>query len=849
MAAYDRPLAGFCELGDRYHEALVRMTASFLQALAGDFRNAVKGGEQAVAIFREIGDRRTEAVARSNLAGAYDVTGQVAQARVHYEGALMIAREFGQTAQEALRENNLGWLETSAANWQAALDRYRPALAKFRKLGDRRREALVLNNLGVVYGGLGQWDEAVRLYESALAIRRATGDQAGAATTLTALGRAHAALRRTGEALGAYRQALEMIALSKDRRAETGVRLLLGELHLQERRIAEGREAFGRALELAREVEDRRAEARALVGQAKLELLAGDAASARSLAAQAVPLLESAGARVYLAAALETVSRALAKEGRLGEAQAAVERALLLIEGSRGSAEFQDRAAYLATTQETFAYYAGLLVRSGQHERALEASERARARSLVEMLRESGAGIRSGADPVLLAREREILESLNAKGERLLPLMGRDSPRKTALESEIQDLESTLAGIQSQIRRQSPRYASLTMPSPVTANQIRESLLDDSTVLLEYALGDERSYLWICSRGGLQTVELPPRARIEEAANNAMRRVTPRAGDELTAALSNLSEMVLVPAAPYLRSKRLAIVPDGALQRTAFAMLPLAGEPLIARHEVVILPSATALAVLREESANRPAPARGLALFADPVFDAADPRVRTRNPAVAAAAQPAERILEHSAGSSEAAPLRIPRLVYSREEGDAIFRLAPPQSVRVAGFAANRTAATSPEIGSYRFLHFATHGYLDTANPGLSALVLSLVGEDGRPTAGFLRATDIYNMRLSADLVVLSACQTALGKEIRGEGVMGLTRAFFYAGVPRAVVSSWNVDDRATARLMPDFYRRMLRDGLRPSAALRQAQLELRKDPRWSSPYYWAAFAQHGDWK
>ena len=158
-------------------------------------------------------------------------------------------------------------------------------------------------------------------------------------------------------------------------------------------------------------------------------------------------------------------------------------------------------------------------------------------------------------------------------------------------------------------------------------------------------------------------------------------------------------------------------------------------------------------------------------------------------------------------------------------------------------------AATSPELGRYRYVHFATHGYIDSERPGLSALVLSLVDKDGRPQDGFLRANEIYNLSLPAELVVLSACQSGLGKEVRGEGLIGLTRGFMYAGTPRVVVSLWNVNDRATSELMARFYTRMLKGGERPAAALRRAQVEMLEGGRWASPYYWAAFTLQGEWR
>jgi len=173
----------------------------------------------------------------------------------------------------------------------------------------------------------------------------------------------------------------------------------------------------------------------------------------------------------------------------------------------------------------------------------------------------------------------------------------------------------------------------------------------------------------------------------------------------------------------------------------------------------------------------------------------------------------------------------------------------PHEGMEALDFEASRETAMSKDLGQYRIVHFATHGLLDNEHPELSGLVLSMVGPDGKPQNGFLDLEDIYNLTLPADLVVLSACETGLGKEINGEGLVGLTRGFMYAGASRVVASLWQVDDAATAELMGAFYRAMLVDRLRPAAALRQAQIELMKQKRWHDPYYWAAFTLQGEWK
>jgi CHAT domain-containing protein len=192
----------------------------------------------------------------------------------------------------------------------------------------------------------------------------------------------------------------------------------------------------------------------------------------------------------------------------------------------------------------------------------------------------------------------------------------------------------------------------------------------------------------------------------------------------------------------------------------------------------------------------------------------------------------------------------LPRLPFTRREATAVLSLVPPaQRKEALDFNASRRAVLNADLGKYRFVHFATHGLLNSFHPELSGIVLSMVDDQGREQDGFLSTADVFNLSLAADLVVLSGCRTGLGKEIRGEGIAGLTRAFMYAGAPRVVASLWNVNDAATAPLMKRFYQEMLGPKrLAPAAALRAAQLSLQKEPRWSSPYYWAAFVIQGEW-
>jgi len=270
------------------------------------------------------------------------------------------------------------------------------------------------------------------------------------------------------------------------------------------------------------------------------------------------------------------------------------------------------------------------------------------------------------------------------------------------------------------------------------------------------------------------------------------------------------------------------------------------GEPLLVRHEVVILPSASAIATIRSPLPDRRAPDRTLALLADPVFQPGDSRATGAGVAASPLAPP-PRDLTRSAAETAT---RLERLEYTGEEARRIASLVPPSQALVAlGLDATRERAMAGDLGRYRFVHFATHALVNTRHPDLSGIVLSTVAPGGAARDGFLRLPDIYNMQLSADVVVLSACQTALGRDVRGEGIVGLTRGFLHAGARSVLSTLWEVRDKQTSELMAQFYEGMLRDGLAPGAALRKAQLRAMRDPASSAPFFWASFVMHGDWR
>jgi CHAT domain-containing protein len=623
---------------------------------------------------------------------------------------------------------------------------------------------------------------------------------------------------------------------------------------------------------------------------------------------QALRIVRELGDRPEEAAALLGIGQVEQRQGNLTLARQAIEQAIGIIESVRANITGQGlRASYFASRRDYYESYVDVLME--QHRQrpsaafdaeAFAVSERARARSLLELLTESHVDIRQGVEPALLERERSMQQRLNARAAAQADLLNRNhtSAQAEAAAKEIASITDEYEEIRAQIRKSSPRYAALTQPRPLNLTEIQQQTLDPDTMLLEYSLGDNASYLFVVSHTSITSYQLPKRAEIEAATRRAYELLTapqPRPGEteaKLQARIKEadasywpqaaaLSQLLLGPAASQLGSKRLLIVADGALQYLPFGALPVPetegqrdremgrrGErrmgrqgdrenpqsairnpqsctPLMVEHEIVHLPSASALAALRRELAGRQPASKAVAVLADPVFSADDARVKPGGKAQAGEGKPSDltRAVNDVRGE-------LGRLLMTRDEAEAILSVTPRNAGLAAlDFRANRATATGDELSNYRIVHFATHGLLNSEHPELSGLALSLVDEQGRPQDGFLRLHDIFNLRLPAELVVLSACRTGLGKEVKGEGLVGLTRGFMYAGAARVVASLWRVDDAATAELMKRFYRRMLQDGMRPAAALRAAQIEMWKKPQWQSPFYWGGFVLQGEWK
>ncbi len=747
---------------------------------------------------------------------------------------------------------------------QAAVELTERGLALSREVGNREHEGSALNNLGVEYKELGDYEKGILYLTQALDIQRETDDRRGEAIVLNNLGGCYLLSGDLTKAEELYLQSIALRRQVKDRRGEANTLNNLGQVYDRHENHAKAVQYLEQALKLRRELGDKTGEAITLRNLAKSYGAMGEKDKAVEYYATANALAKQLGDRRVEADSAYGLALAERERGELDRAIETVEGGLALVEQTRNELVNPElRVTYLASVLRYYELYTELLAERYERSKdgrdlalALEAGERARARGLVELLREARVNIKQDVDPKLVEEAQDLQERLSLQYRRRTAALVQNAKPETLakITNEINSLTTGLETVQVKIRRDNPRYADLTQGTTLSAREI-QSLLDDQTALLEYSLGERRSFLWLVTNDSIRMFVLPPRAQVERAAREFYDATVSRdrAKRAKAAGLSDgLGQMLLAPIADAVGDRRLAIVADGVLQFVPFAALRPGSSKSGAQsflgetNEVVSLPSASVLAELRRNSTRVSAPEMTVAVFADPIFEASDPRlgkVAVGTPA-AARTDVGRALRDFNAGES------LPRLLSSREEARSISAFAQKtQAVFNLDFDASRENAMGATLSDYRVLHFATHGLLDDAHPEFSGLVFSLYGRDGKARDGFLRLEHIYNLHLNSDLVVLSACQTALGKDVRGEGLIGLTRGFMYAGARRVVATLWKVDDAATAEFMRRFYQNFLQKRLPPSVALRQAQSEMRKVLRFRDPYFWAGFTLQGDWK
>lgn len=710
--------------------------------------------------------------------------------------------------------SGLAYAFDESGSFESALTHYQRALAYFEQAKDERGKYRMLMSMGYTNLMVGDLDSARKYLEQAIGGLKLELD----------VSECNEYLARLDVATGHRKEALERLTPLPAFYESTGnlrdaaqVRLLIGEIYQTELDAKAAEREYQQALSIFRRLSDRVGEAASSFALGKLEL-----------ANRNYELSEQ-----YLRTSIDHSEN---------------------VRRSSSSREFS--VALSAKTHERYEAYIECLMAqhklkpgAGFEVKAFEASEKARARSLIDFLAETRTDLFGQVDPVVSKEEKRLRTAIRAKEDYRISLLETDY-KKTELqlvEQELRDLRDQYAGKLKEISAKSSAFNSLTNVGRSSLKDIQEDVVRSAEdLLLEYQLGANGSYVWAITGSSIKVYELPGREVISDAVRSVY-RVASKAPDaaaskELDDATAKLGEMVLGPLAEHPSVRRLIVVTDSALSFIPFQLLQVNKQPLIAGYEVINVPSASVLVQLRDEARSRQPAEELLAAFGDSVFS-------TRGAVVQQTDNDWRSSLRDFELSDDSTPVDVQELFYAKVELANLKRLAGTGSLMSTRYDATRDRLEHTDLSKYSILHLATHGFLNSKKPGRSGVLLSLVDREGKPIDGYMSLNDIYSLRAPVDLVVLSACRTGLGKEIRGEGLIGLTRGFMYAGASSVVASLWTVDDEATAELMKRFYENMITKDMSPASALRAAQNSIRNEPRWSSPYYWAAFTIQGDYQ
>lgn len=817
------------------------------------YDDVTKKAEEALALSLKIGDKGRQARSLTYVALGTFHAGRTEEAIEPFKQSAALAAEAGDRRFQLLALNSAATLLGESGRFEEALYFYDQSLALCREQKDSRSEVTLLNNIARIHIRTRDYSKAQRLLQTSLELAQSLNEPRLEHGVFVVLGSMEAG-RGNGElALSYGERALRLESAGTPPSAKYQLRNGLAIAHLELGNLDKSAEASQQALELARSLKIPLAEATVLGNLADLQLKRGKSGESFALSSLALTLLRRTGSDpVHEATILYTHAQAQRALGKPEEALASLRNAMALLERARQLFVPTEaaRAALFAGKGDVFLAAIDLLVSLGKEDEALAVSESYHARAFLDSLVESRADLRRVLPKELLDKEKSILARISGV-QRELWQEEIPREREQQLKKELATAEDALEEFQLEVRRSNPRYADLKYLQPFTYQRIQRELLDSDTALIEYVVGEEKSFAWFVSKDKISYVALPPKKELTRLVGDYRKSLAERvpaiAAKQSVASLKlqgrQLYQVLLHPFDTRLASvRKLIIVPDNALAYLPFETLVAdsssAGKGegsnayyLVERFALAYAPSASALAAVR--SMESQAGSRGIIAFGDPVYNGPGSE-KTASPDGSRLSYYTERGFD------------LRRLPYTRNEVTSIGALFPATDRQVfLGAEANEQNVKREKLDRYRYIHFAAHGVVDEENPARSGIILSLEGSEKED--GILQTTEIMRLKLNADLVTLSACRTGLGKVVSGEGVLGLTRAFLYAGTRSVAVSLWNVNDTATAELMKAFYRNLKR-GMSKDEALRQAKLELLngKQAAWRHPYFWASFVLVG---
>jgi CHAT domain-containing protein len=817
---------------------------------------AAAKAQEAITLSQNSGDLARLSRSHFHLGSALNHAGRVEQAIEHFKQASQIAGQAGDVTWQAMSLNTAATLLTGAGLSEEALYFYNQSLLLWRAQKSLWNEAFVLQQMAPLYAYNGNPAQTELNYQEALRLIRlhnATGKDDKGLEKYILLQTAAVELARGNLA--------QAIVIAENYRAQetpnakayekVEIRINLSNLYLLARKYEQAVTVAEELLALARQVRIPQVEAQALAQLAWANFNLGKAAEALPLITQAVALLQRSGGGRHEGEFLSYLAEIQAATGQREQALESYQRTIQTIERERATMIPTEmaKANLVAIRHSVFTRAIDFLVTQNRAEEALEIAEKYHARAFLDVLAESRIDLRKDLNAAQKKQESELFARI-AKIQKELWQPTLPAERVAQLRQELQTTENDLTVFQVELRRTNPRYASVKYPQPLKPADIAQALLKPEAALIEFVLGEKKSYAWVVRRDKISAVTLPDGQTLTAAVQQFRAALSERvssqnmskANSKLNATGQQLYQHLLQPLEAHLTGTReLIFVPDGSLVYLPFETLPRVTanqktEYLLERYAIRYAPSASALAALKTTDANAGRKVSGLIAFGDPIYVEEKPHEKNTPTASALALAP-----------NAVRSLALRNLPYTRREVTAIATLFPRAEQRTfLGAEAREANVKTASLDQFRYVHFAAHGLVDENFPARSGIVLT--PETNSKDDGVLQMSEVMRLKLKADLVTLSACRTGLGKLLNGEGMIGLTRAFLYAGAQSVVVSLWDVNDAATATLMKAFYEG-LQQGWTKDEALRQAKLTLLKGQQraWQHPYYWAAFVLVGE--
>ncbi len=871
------------------NKEVVAQTLTFLANFyknQGAMKKSIDYDKQALDVWQELNEPEEVAKITGELAGDYYFLAETKLALSYYEKTLLIAHDQGNKLLEASTLTSIGNIYDDLDNSNNAISYYEQALDIWTKLRKEEKVAEILNNLGEIYHRSGEVTKALNSLETALELTEIKQDRLRQAQILNNLATVYRDSGEARKAIDIYSDVFTLLKQNNDITGSVATAIDVGQAHLD---LGDGDKAAGfftEAYKLNQRKGNRELEAKIFYHLGRALEFNYDEEKAIASYKQGIIVAKELQDEIKEAQLLYRLALLKYRRNELKDSQENIEKAIQLIENLQSNSKDQElHYSYSTSVEDYYKLYVNVLMhqhkldpKAGKNIEALKVSEQARDYNLTNLLR--GKEVFSPTNK-FIAQERELKQLIGDKTARLVKLNIVESSiiEVKEAEKEIESLSKELKECQAQIEQTNPTYAEFSHPRAFDIKTIQQQILDENTVILNYSIGTDNSYLWFISQSEVKSFTLPKRSEIESLTNYWRELMIARsllakgksvgsrpmtlelADNEYPKIASQLSKILLSPVADLLGKKRLVLVLDGSLQYIPFNALPEpnkgSDEPLLVNHEIISLPSIATISSIRRENKASKQASKEVLLIGDPIFSSNDTRVKStkhnnKNTSESKDLANSNLLMKKSAQQVGVVGLNseIARLSISSDETKELSTFLGEGKVKqVLGADANIKFLLEGKASQYQVIHFSTYSLVNSSNPELSGIMLSLTDEQGNIQDGFLQAYKVFNLNLPVDLITLSACEANVGKNAQAEGLLGMTRGFIYAGASRVMVSLWNVNDTANTELMKKFYQKTLKEGQTPIAALRAAQLEMRQDEKYKNPFYWANFQLQGEWK